>query len=230
MPETITETPVEISMADLIQLCTDIVQTVGGQKFKVNPSTTAAQVKTADGLDVETRLATLERAASGAAVVRFADTIADRDAMTGLRPGDIVIVTDATADPTVEIGGARYVSLPDSKGFRKMSEDESMDVVCSWDHIRNKPASTPESIDLAVAKQHAHANYETIAHLSDDGAGNLLFKGSRVSDGKVWICSVDSIANTPANLADGGLVFVSTQAAGSGGSAGTDEAGQQAQA
>lgn len=81
-----------------------------------------------------------------------------------------------------------------------------------------------------MAKQHAHANYETIAHLSDDGAGNLLFKGSRVSDGKVWICSVDSIANTPANLADGGLVFVSTQAAGSGGSAGTDEAGQQAQA
>jgi len=208
--------------AEPIQQGITMVQTVGGQVFELNPKTTAAQVKMADGMDMETRIQTVERAASGAAVVKFADTIAARDALTGLRPGDIVIVTDATGDATVDKGGARYVKLPDGEAsrFRKLSEDESMDIVCSWDHVEGRPASAVAQIDLAVAKQHSHDNYDTLTHLGDDGTNNLTYKGRRIDPGVVWVARVDSLDKIPTNLADGGLVILSGASGETGGDAG----------
>lgn len=205
-----TTTPTQIT---IIPINTPIYQVSGGQTYKLLPETTAKQVKMGDGVDVETRVNTLERALAANTTLRFADDIAGRDALIGkdLIPGDIVVVADASADETVDSGGARYVY--DTTGtFRKISEDESMDIVCSWEHLQDKPDSTPAQIDLAVAKQHVHDNIETIVHLSDDGENNLLFKGKRINDGKIWVSRVGSLADIPTNLADGGLVFVPTVA------------------
>lgn len=203
-------------MSAPIQVNTPLFQVSGGQTYQLNIETTASQVKCSDGMDIETRLQTVERAASGAAVVHFADDIAGRDALTGVNTGDTVIVADATGDATVGSGGARYVKLSDGS-FRKTSEDESMDVVCTWEHIENRPASTVAQIDLAVAKQHTHDNIETLAHISEDGTGKLLYKGRAISDGLVWVARVDSIDEIPFNLAEGGLVFLNAPAEDEGG-------------
>lgn len=202
------QTVENVTMPEPIQANASFTQTVGGQVFEYNLKTTGRQVKMSDGVDLETRLQMVERAASGAAVVKFADTVADRDALAGLNPGDIVVVADATDDETVDVGGARYVKQPEGQGFKKISEDESLDFVPDWSLIENGPASTPADIDLAVARQHQHANYETLTHLSDDGSDQLLYKGRRINDGKVWCARVASLADIPTNLADGGIVIL----------------------
>lgn len=194
--------------ATIIPIDTPFYQVNGGQTYKLNPETTAKQVKTSDGLNVEVTLAIIQRALAGNTTARFAETIAERDALTNLIPGDVVIVTDASDDETVQSGGARYCYLPDGAGFKKISEDESMDIVCDWAHVENKPESTVAQIDLAVAKQHQHDNTETLTHLSDDGAENLLFFGKRVCPDKVWVARVASLADIPTNLADNGLVIL----------------------
>lgn len=219
-PETTTpETPV--TLPDPVQANVTYAQTVGGIIFEHNPKTTAEQVKTRDGLNVETRLGTLEAAIAGKKQAYVKETIAERDALvgTGLQHGDRVFVIDATADATVEKGGAEYLYMTDNT-WLKLSELESMDIICNWAHLQDKPTSTVAQIDLAVAKAHVHDNIETIAHLSDDGAGNLLFKGKRINDGKAWVATVASLADTPANLADGGLLIINPALA-AGGS--TDE-------
>lgn len=208
-------------MATPIALNTPLFQVTGGQTFQLNPETTLAQVKCADGIDAETRLGTLERAVSGKATLRIADDIAGRDSLLGLIAGDQVWVIDATADATVASGGAKYLYMLDNT-WLKIGEAESMDIVFNWALLQDKPTSTVEQIDLAVAKQHVHDNIETLTHVSDDGAGNLLFKGRRVSDGKVWVAAVASLDDIPANLADGGLVFVNPALA-SGGTGGAGE-------
>jgi hypothetical protein len=50
-----------------------------------------------------------------------------------------VYVTDATGDSTVKSGSALYLYNPSTKTFTKISEQESMDVVLTWDAIQNKP-------------------------------------------------------------------------------------------
>lgn len=187
----------------VINLPTPMFQAVGGQLYKLLLETTAAQVKMGDGVTVETRVNTLERALAANTTTRFADTIADRDALTGMIPGDRVYVTDAT----VLKGGATYIWMPELR-WRKLSEEESMDVVLSWDRLEGKPASAAAEIDLAVAQRHAHANKAELDRLSDDGAGNLLYGGRRIDDGKVEVASTTDAGVIPENLRDGGLLIV----------------------
>lgn len=208
----------DINTAPPIQVNTALLQVAGGQRYEVNLKTTAEQVMLGDGSTVATRLNTLEKTVSGHTNTYIKANIAERDVLTGLVPGDQCWVLDATADPTVEKGGAKYLYMVDHT-WLKTGEAESMDIICDWNHIQGKPASAPADIDLAVAKQHVHANYDTLTHLSDDGAGNLLFKGKRINDGLVWSCMVDSVDKIPANLADGGLVFLQ-ETGGEGGAAG----------
>ena len=191
----------------VINLPTPMFQAVGGQLYKLLLETTAAQVKMGDGVTVETRVNTLERALAANTTTRFADTIADRDALTGMIPGDRVYVTDATGDATVLKGGATYIWMPELR-WRKLSEEESMDVVLSWDRLECKPASAAAEIDLAVAQRHAHANKAELDRLSDDGAGNLLYGGRRIDDGKVEVASTTDAGVIPENLRDGGLLIV----------------------
>ncbi len=191
----------------VINLPTPMFQAVGGQLYKLLLETTAEQVRMTDGVSVETRVNTLERALAANTTTRFADTVAARDALTGMIPGDCVFVVDATGDPSVARGSATYIWMP-GLTWRKLSEDESMYVVLSWDRLEGRPQSTVTDIDLAVARQHTHANKTELNALSDDGAGNLLYKGKRINDGKVDVASTTDLGVIPDNLRDGGLLVV----------------------
>lgn len=193
----------------IISVPSPFYQVTGGQIYQILVETNAAQVSMADGISVETRINTIERAISGIRVTIVASTIEDRDALIGkgVNAGDRVYVLDASGDESVESGGADYMFMTDGT-WLKLSEWESMDVLLKWENIEGRPTATPEQIDLAVAKAHSHDNIETLTHLSTSEEGTLHFKGKPVSDGKVWIASVSSLADIPPNLADGGLVIL----------------------
>lgn len=196
-------------MPESTVITTPLYQVVGGKLYKINLETTASQVKLTDGSDVQTQLKAL-LAAQGQSVTIVAD-IAARDALPDKKSGLDVWVKDATADPTVDKGAARY--LYDGTQWVKTAEAESMDVVLNWSLIQNKPASAVADIDDAVAKRHEHANKTTVLDkLSADGSGNLLFDGNRIDDGKVDVAVTDNIVNIPDNLRDGGLLLVKTGA------------------
>ena len=114
--------------------------------------------------------------------------IAARDAL----PTDknkMVMVLDASADPTVNSGSATYVldvSATDASGnpsptWYKISEYESLDQVFTWDMIQGKPLSLPVDIDDAVAKRHTHANKAILDVLSDGGNNVLVYNGKVVT-------------------------------------------------
>lgn len=210
-PETGTETGGAEKLPTPIQTDITIMQTVGGQVFEINPKTTASQVKMSDGIDAQTRIQTLERAVAGQTTTRIVQTVEERDALTGLVPGDQVWVLDATADETVEKGGAKYLYMLDNT-WLKIAEAESMDIIFNWELLQDKPTSSVADIDLAVAQRHRHENMEVIAHLSDDGTGRLMYNNKAINDGQVWIANVSSLDAIPANLANGGLVLLSTPA------------------
>lgn len=209
-----------------IAIDSPLYQVAGGQLYKINVETTAAQVKTGDGLNVETRINTLERALANNAQTHVVADIPARDALLSLITGDICQVLDASADPTVDAGAATYIYMQDGN-WKKIAEAESMDIIFNWALLQDKPSSTVAQIDLAVAKQHTHDNIETLTHISDDGAGNLLFKGKRINDGKAWVSVVESLDDLPGNMAENALVFVRPGAAAGGDTGG--ETGGDAQ-
>lgn len=93
---------------------------------------------------------------NGLKEVRFANTIAERDAMTELFVGLTVIVVDATGDSTVSSGAAWYVYT--GYGWAKTAEAESMDVVLEWADIQGKPTSfAPEA--------HTHSEYAVVSDI-----------------------------------------------------------------
>ena len=91
-------------------------------------------------------------------------TIADRDA--DMHPGTFAYVRDASADPTVKSGFALYVRK--NGGWQKIFEEEAMDqdiaelITINWENVLNKPESSVEAIDDAVAKAHEHDNKEAL--------------------------------------------------------------------
>lgn len=75
--------------------------------------------------------------------------IAARDLLTSTLI-QLVFVVDATADATVNSGGATYLYNPDDDVYIKISETESLDVVVNFDDIVGGPNSTAAEIDNAV--------------------------------------------------------------------------------
>ena len=65
--------------------------------------------------------------------------IAARDALT-VAAGDEVYVVDATADATVDAGGAKYIY--DGAAFLKVAEDESFDVTIAPTDLAYTPSAT----------------------------------------------------------------------------------------
>lgn len=201
----------------IIPVETPLYQANGTNLYKLNLETTARQVKMSDGVDAETRITTLERALAANTSSHIVDTIAERDALKNLVVGDKVTVLDATADDTVEAGGATYLYMKDFS-FRKLAEDESMDVVCNWEHLQGKPASDVDDIDHAVLKQHVHRNRQLLDLLSDDQSGadagvtgRLLYDGKPVSDGRrdvVTVAALPGPDGIPPSLREGGLLIV----------------------
>lgn len=104
--------------------------------------------------------------------------IAARDA---LQPtvNTLVLVIDATADPTVSEGAALYAYNVSTQEYIKVAEYESMDVTVQWNDIQGRPSSTPAQIDAAVAASHTHANKATLDKITE-------VSGLPKWDGGVW--------------------------------------------
>lgn len=100
--------------------------------------------------------------------------------------GELVMVTDASEDPTVESGWAIYrrltnaADLTDLASWQKIAEKESLDVVVSWDNLKDKPTSTVSAIDAAVTNSHTHANKAVLDKLSEQD-GVLCYDGLPVA-------------------------------------------------
>lgn len=104
-----------------------------------------------------------------------------RDALAAsLSRNALIIVEDATADPTVDAGSAMYAYNHVTDTFSKLTEYESLDVVISWANISGRPASTPAQIDDAVEASHNHSNKSTLDKLGEDAEG-LTFEGQGVN-------------------------------------------------
>lgn len=140
----------------------------------VTDSSGTAVRKGMDISRVQTLIDTAIAGSSGGLVV--VDTIADRNAITATSAIE-VLVLDATADPTVDNGWARYVWLVSSSSWFKMAEGESQDLTLTWDTITGKPTSTPALIDDAVNKRHTHTNLTQLNKINEDGQGNFLYNG-----------------------------------------------------
>jgi hypothetical protein len=124
-------------------------------------------------------------AVTNATELLIVEDIAERDALT-LTATRYVFVKDATADATVDVGGATYLYDPNAAPgaqWIKISESESLDVQLTWAAIEGKPTSTPAQIDSAVANAHTHANKTELDKIGEDADGNLTYAGNLPSTG-----------------------------------------------
>jgi len=118
-----------------------------------------------------------------AITTEFATVAALGAGASTVETGQLVMVTDASADTTVTSGWAIYrkrvdtdpASLDytkvngDDAGWQKIAESESIDVVVQWANIQNKPSSTVADIDDAVTKRHVHDNKAVIDKFTESG-------------------------------------------------------------
>ncbi len=160
---------------------TPLLQNINGVTRQINFETSAAQVKTADGFTVESRLTSLASSVSGQSRMFVVEDIAGRDAIEAPEVGYQAWVKDATADPTVSSGAAKYIYEDEETGWVKTAEAESLDIVLSWADIQDKPASTAADIDDAVAKRHEHANKAEVLDKLSVAGGNLTFDGKAIA-------------------------------------------------
>ncbi len=113
--------------------------------------------------------------ASESNAVEIVADIAARDALTtGSDRNLMILVIDATDDPTVNTGSALYAYAKDSDTTYKVAEYESMDVVLSWSNLSGRPTSTPAQIDAAVGQAHGHDNKAVLDKLSES-SGQLRY-------------------------------------------------------
>lgn len=125
--------------------------------------------------DVKTLLAELKASQGQLSVV---ENISARDSIPQKVVGTEVFVKDASADSTVTVGAARY--LWDGSTWIKVSEAESMDLNLDWSGVANRPTSSVQQIDSAVAKAHEHSNISQLNKIGEDSNGNLTYGGNAV--------------------------------------------------
>ncbi|WP_313117977.1 hypothetical protein [Ectopseudomonas guguanensis] len=115
-----------------------------------------------------------------ASTVQIVADIAARDALIAtLDANAMILVVDASADPTVDAGSALYAYDATADEVYKIAEYESMDVVLQWADIVGGPSSTPAQIDNSVSLAHGHGNKSVLDQLSSDAEG-LLFNGQGI--------------------------------------------------
>lgn len=112
-----------------------------------------------------------------------ADITARDSLVATLDVNAMILVVDASGDPTVNSGSALYAYGASNTTVYKLAEYESMDVVLQWASIQGGPSSTPAQIDTAVSQSHTHSNKATLDKLGEDADG-LLFDG--VGVGSRW--------------------------------------------
>lgn len=213
-----TATHVETALATLrsggaVEIASLLWQSSGGKTYIIYPRTVAQNVDMGDGSTALDRIAVLERALAGNTTTTIVENIAERDLIASKIPGDRCVVLDATADPTVEQGGAEYIWMP-AKGdeapyWRKLTEDESQDVILQWESIIGKPAQPVSKIDEAALLAHEHDNKSLLDSLDKDENGRLTIGGKPVDDGKRDTVTTSSLGEElPAELRDGGLLIL----------------------
>ena len=112
--------------------------------------------------------------------IDIVDDIDARDALIAtLDRNAMILVVDASEDPTVDSGSALYAYAASSDTIYKIAEYESMDVVVTWESITGKPASTPSQIDSAVTQAHSHSN-KTVLDKFTESEGELLYDGEPI--------------------------------------------------
>jgi len=131
-----------------------------------------------------------------------AANITARDAL-GLTANSVVWVVDATADATVNSGGALYLWDNANTAWVKLAEFESMDVVVTWASISGKPSSTVTSIDQAVTDSHTHANKTALDAITAAGSGSIITAAERTD-----IANNKTASHTHANKTDLDLLSV----------------------
>jgi len=109
--------------------------------------------------------------------VEVVPNIAARDAMT-LTANTVVLVVDATADPTVATGAATYVWDNANATWSKISEFATIDAVINWSNIVGTPTSLVADIDDAVAKRHVHSNKTQLDLIGEDVNGAFTYGGA----------------------------------------------------
>lgn len=112
--------------------------------------------------------------------IKVVQTIADRDALEPDRTV-LVMVLDATGDPSVKSGSALYIYNPFDTTWYKVAEYESLDLDLTWDAIQGRPDSTPAEIDAAVAATHTHENMRVLDLLGEEN-GQLTYDGKVVGN------------------------------------------------
>lgn len=122
--------------------------------------------------------------------VQIAADIAARDALASTATHNLmVVVIDASGDPTVNSGSALYAYDYASTTWFKLAEYESMDIVIDWSDIQNGPTSTAAQIDSSVSQAHSHSNMAQLNKIGEDGNGGLTYNGAAVKtqwEEKAW--------------------------------------------
>lgn len=113
--------------------------------------------------------------------IKLVSTIAERDSLT-LDKDTLVLVIDATEDPTVDSGGAGYLYIYGDGVYAKFFETEGLDIELLWDNIIGRPLSSPEDIDNTVSLKHEHSNKAVLDKLSVNEIGQLTLDDKAVSD------------------------------------------------
>lgn len=123
----------------------------------------------------------IDEALSDLNALEIVADINERDALAASTNRNLVIlVTDATGDPTVVSGAVMYAYNAATMTFTKLTEYDDVDALIQWNNIQGGPTSTPAQLDLAVTLTHNHANKPTLDKISEDGEG-LLFMGNPIA-------------------------------------------------
>ena len=167
-------------------------------KNQILPETSADQVKTADGSNVETQLASLQTAIRGKVPCHIVNDIAARDGLESPKQGDLCWVKDATADETVSTGAAQYIY--DGSAWVKIAEAESLDLVVNWADIQGK-----EAVEAAMGKAHEHANADVLNGISATG-DTAIINGKTYYSGRM-VAIIENGGQIPADMNPNGIVF-----------------------
>lgn len=144
----------------------------------VTDSSATSPVRSVISVDVVKDL--IDTALADANTLTIVADIAERDALLPLDRAKWVYVIDATADATVDSGGATYLYNPDASEWIKTSESESLDLVINWTDIVGRPTAAPADIDNAVALRHTHANKTELDQLGENAQQELTYRGAQV--------------------------------------------------
>lgn len=214
---------------DIIELNTPLYQACGGRLYRLHIMTAASAILMGDGMDVETRVNSLERALLANTTTYFADTIAQRDMVGPLTAGDRCYVFDATADATVPYGSAMYIWLP-SRKWKKLYNGESPLEVENLYVPGGGLTHQGEKLTVKISDL-----YTPNKGLAQDASGKLIVNLSQMSAAeleamvKEMMKAGSGVASPGGGVAvspDGKIVIVGSEIISSGGGLTTDENGK----